>query len=117
MADHGLTPNHFTVLCALAELGPVSQAFLAERTSANPGHLVGWLDDLQGRDLVRRDTDPRDRRRNVVRITEQGQAFTARAADAAHEAESALLEPLSPHERRQLGDLLSRVLAGAEAGR
>ena len=107
----GLTPNHFTVVSALHEFGALSQADIAARIQANRGHLVGFLDDLEQRGLVVRGTDPRDRRRNLVHLTAQGEQLARRATSAAAESENKIFACLGAEERTQLRSMLTRVLA------
>ncbi|WP_300679792.1 MarR family winged helix-turn-helix transcriptional regulator [Nocardioides sp.] len=110
MAAEGLTRNHFTLLSALAEFGPVSQSELARRTGLNAGHLVGFLDDLEGIGALQRRPDPADRRRNAVELTAQGDELVARATAAERHNEEVAFGALSASEQETLRALLTKVL-------
>ena len=112
LAEHHLRLQHFAVLTALADFGPLAQHELAERLGLNRSHLVGYLDEIEGRDLVARRRDPADRRRQHVDLTAAGTALVAELLPVVERANEELLAPLSADERRTLAELLRRVVAG-----
>jgi len=109
-AAAGVRKYHFTVLVALAESGATSQAALGRRLSIDRSDLVAVLNDLERDGFVERVRDEQDRRRNVVRLTATGAGALERLDDRVEAAQDALLDPLSPAERRQLHSLLTRVV-------
>jgi DNA-binding MarR family transcriptional regulator len=116
MAGHDLRLPHFAVLTALAELGPLAQHELADRLVLNRSHLVGYLDEVEARDLVRRERDPEDRRRQRVALTTAGKSLQRKLMREAQRAQDEFLSPLSSDERATLVTLLGRILA-AEVSR
>jgi MarR family transcriptional regulator, lower aerobic nicotinate degradation pathway regulator len=110
LATAGFRRHHFTVLLALDELGPSSQAALGRRLWIDRSDMVSVINDLERDGLVARARDERDRRRNLVRLTAAG-ADTLRRLDAGVKtAQDTLLEPLSADERRELERLLTRLV-------
>jgi DNA-binding MarR family transcriptional regulator len=109
-ASAGVRRNHFTVLVALDEDGPASQAELGRRLAIDRSDVVAVLNDLEAAGLVARARDESDRRRNVVQLTPAGHAALAELDARVEEAQQALLEPLSAKERRELQRLLTRVV-------
>ena len=102
----------FAVLAALEEYGAVSQAELGRRLGLdrnNVNEIVGRLDRERAID---RTVDPHDRRRSIIAITAAGRATLADLQAHADVVQSELLAPLSLEERRQLHDLLEKVLDG-----
>lgn len=110
-AKAGMRRYHFSVLVALDEDGPASQAALGRRLSIDRSDMVAVLNDLERDGLVARVRDEQDRRRNLVRITPAGTRALGRLDAQVEEAQAALLEPLSAAERRTLQRLLARVVA------
>lgn len=108
---HDLRLPHFALLTALAEFGPLAQHDLADRLALNRSHLVGYLDDVERRDLVARERDPEDRRRQRVALTPSGKSLQRKLMREAEQAEKEFLAPLSPAERTTFMALLTRILA------
>jgi DNA-binding MarR family transcriptional regulator len=108
-AEEGVRKAHFTVLVALDEHGPASQAELGRRLWIDRSDMVAVLNDLEAAGYVERTRDELDRRRNVVALTAGGVAALARLNERADAAQDALLAALSAKERRELARLLTRV--------
>jgi MarR family transcriptional regulator, lower aerobic nicotinate degradation pathway regulator len=115
LAAVGARGYHFRLLAALAEFGPSSQASLGRRTGMDRSDVVAAINELAGRDLLQRASDPADRRRNVVTITEKGAAYLERLDRVLAGVQDELLAPLSAAERAQLTGLLGQVL-GSRSG-
>ncbi len=63
----GLSPTDHRCADILSRSGPVSAGELAERTGLTTGAITGVVDRLERAGLVRREKDPNDRRRVIVR--------------------------------------------------
>ena len=101
---------HFTVLVALDEHGPASQAELGRRLWIDRSDMVAVLNDLEAAGYVERTRDEHDRRRNVVALTADGKPPLERLNARADAAQDALLAALSSEdERRELERLLALV--------
>jgi len=107
----GLAPRAWGVLSTLTESGPLSQIDLARTLSIDRTAMVYLLDELEDEGLVTRERNPADRRSFLIHLTARGRRLQEKAAaELAGQAE-ALLAPLGTAERRQLVQLLSRVVA------
>ncbi|MGP3989874.1 MarR family winged helix-turn-helix transcriptional regulator [Streptomyces sp. 3N207] len=101
---------HYAVLASLQEYGPGSQAELSRRSGIYRSDMVAVLNELAERDLVERAPDPGDRRRNIITISAQGRRHLRRLDKVLDDLHDELLAPLSPTERDQLVQLLTRLL-------
>lgn len=110
LAREGARRHHFTVLLALSEAGPASQAALGRRLGIDRSDMAAVAAELERDGLIGRERDPHDRRRNVVTLTDDGAAALTRLHERVNAAQEAVLEPLSPAERAQLSQLLSRIV-------
>lgn len=105
-----LTPTQFAALAKLSELGAVSQNELGRQTAMDAATIKGVIDRLTKRGLTMTRPDPKDRRRRVVELTNDGVAAFGAAAPGAFEITAETLAPLSPRERDELLRLLRKAL-------
>ena len=117
LADHELRLAHFAVLAALSDFGSLAQHELADRLDINRSHLVGYVDHLEQRDLVRRDRDPDDRRRHRVALTPAGRALVRDLRAVAERSQAEFLEVLSEPERAALLAMLRKILRANDEAR
>jgi DNA-binding MarR family transcriptional regulator len=115
LGEAGVRRHHYSVLVALDERGPASQAELGRRLGIDRSDMAAVVARLEDDGAIARTRDERDRRRNVVRLTAQGAATLADLQARVQTAQEALLAPLDEAERRELTRLLERLVA-ADAG-
>ena len=106
----GARGYHYRLLATLEESGPASQATLGRRSGIHLSDMVATINELAERKLVERAPDPADRRRNVISLTTAGKRQLRRLEKQLAETQDELLAPLSPDERQQLTELLSKLL-------
>jgi DNA-binding MarR family transcriptional regulator len=106
----GIDGRDYSLLAVLSNDAPGSQAELARLCSLLPAQLVPVLDALEREGLVERRRDERDRRRMIVRITDEGRDRLARADETARAIEEELLGPLDAEVQARLGDAFRAAL-------
>lgn len=97
---HGLTMWGYVVLLGLDDEPVYTQAALAKKIRADKTRIIGVLDELQQRDLIRRTPDPADRRARLVSLTPTGRTTRDRAQRDIQEQEDQLLSALPAAERK-----------------
>ncbi|MEP1574684.1 MarR family transcriptional regulator [Roseibium album] len=103
------------VLDALLQIGPSSQQHLAKQFSVSPGTMSSMISRLETLGYVQRETNPTDRRADVVNITAEGLTALAGVADIWREGDKIIENILGPEESKRffaLSDKLSRALGG-----
>jgi DNA-binding MarR family transcriptional regulator len=110
----GLHPAHFGVLSHLGDTPGCTQQELANRLHIHRNAMVGLIDDLEARGLVRRSRHPVDRRAYALHLTDSAQTVLRNAAAVADQLEATTLEPLTPAERTDLVRLLTRIARHAD---
>ena len=95
-----------SLLTALDEMGPASQADLSRRTTIDRSDMVAAVNELADQALWSEPLTP-DRRRNVVTITTDGRRQLRKLDRLIDRVQDELLAPLSADERRLLIDLLT----------
>jgi DNA-binding MarR family transcriptional regulator len=101
---------HYSLLAALAESGPTSQADLGRRIGLDRSDVTASVNLMEHGGMLARVPDPADRRRNLVSLTEAGRRHLAELDKAVETAQDDLLAPLTEEERSELVRLL-RLLA------
>lgn len=87
---------------------------LAGPLGISSGAMTNRLDNLERRGYVRRLPDPDDRRGVIVELTEAGQTLWAQTVEAQAQKENLVAEALTLGEKRQLNDLLRRLMNAFE---
>ncbi|MER7844997.1 MarR family transcriptional regulator [Kitasatospora sp. NPDC096077] len=109
---HGLTLMQGKMLSLLR--GPRPMRTLADLLGCDASNVTGIVDRLEARDLVRRETDPADRRIKNVVLTEEGER-TVRLIRSELLSDPTTLEQLDEDDRRTFGALLDRVFPAPTA--
>lgn len=109
LADTGLSVSQFGVLEAIYHLGPLSQSEIAKKVLKSTGNITLVIDNLEKRDLVKRERQENDRRYYAVRLTAKGRKlisgiFPRHAAKIMEE-----MGALSSAEQEALGSLCRKL--------
>lgn len=105
----GLTQTQFAALAKLSEVGPCSQNYLGRLIYLDAATIKGVVDRLHLRGFVTALSDPKDRRRRAVALTERGRRATEAAMLVAAEITAATLTPLTTEEQRTVVRLLQKL--------
>jgi DNA-binding MarR family transcriptional regulator len=113
MAEFGLSEGEWKVLNHLRKAGPPyrrSAGQLAQRIELSSGAMTNRLDRLEEAGLVRRLPDPEDRRSVQVELTAAGRRAWDDSISAQAAKEALVAGALNAKEKRQLNDLLRRLM-------
>ena len=110
LAPLGLRSREFWLL-VMAGAGNVSQHEMAELCGLDPSSLVPVLDGLERRGLLQRERNPRDRRVQWVRRTEEGERIFRRALPLAQHAEAEQLAAVPAGDQRRLVAAMRKLIA------
>lgn len=115
LEPYGLTQSKLTVLSNLVQAGEaLPLGVLSERQGCVKSNITQLVDRLEADKLVRRVSDPGDRRSVLASITEEGRQRCLAGRRALEEAQRQILEGLSDRDRQELAGLLGRF--GASVG-
>jgi DNA-binding MarR family transcriptional regulator len=83
---------------------------LADRLRVDAPTVTRRAQQLEARQLLRRASDPRDKRVSLVRLTPAGERIIARVHGARHSWLDRVLATWSDEDRREFGGLLARFV-------
>ena len=109
LSAQGLTFSQFGVLEALYHLGPMSQGEIGQKILRSSGNMTMVIDNLEKRNLVKRERNREDRRFYIIHLTAGGKKlfssiFPSHAARIFRE-----LDVLTPAEQQTLGRLCKKL--------
>jgi len=110
---YGLTVSEWRTMAVLGT-DTLSAGEIVERSSMDKVNVSRAIQKLRARGYLRRDIDGDDRRRAVVRLTEDGIAAFADLIPEVTALVESLLTGFSAEERAQLLGLMERVQKNAE---
>ncbi|MEV0054571.1 MarR family transcriptional regulator [Saccharopolyspora shandongensis] len=108
--DRDLTGPQFTVLSLLHMHGDLDQGALGGLAHLDKSTAAPLLDRLERRGLVETAKDDADKRRKLVRLTDDGRELAGRLAPAVIAVSDQMLSSLTDEEREQFLALLHRLV-------
>ena len=96
---HDVSMWGYIVLTALVEHPVRTQAALARAINADKSRIIGVLDELQERGLIRRRPDEADRRVHLLSLTPAGDRLRRQVETGIRRQEEQVLAMLAPADR------------------
>jgi DNA-binding MarR family transcriptional regulator len=113
-ATFGMPHAAATALAVIDGAGaPLTPSQVSDRVLVASATMTATLDLLEYRGWIRRVPNPGDRRSVLIEITPDGRAAADQLLPGIRTVERSILSALTPGERAQLLDLLSKILARA----
>jgi DNA-binding MarR family transcriptional regulator len=117
LAEYGLAHTDWKILSSLRWAGPPyrrSAGELARIAELSSGAMTSRLDQLENAGLARRLRDPDDRRAVLVEATAKGKRLWEQTIGVQARKEALIAGALTARERRQLNELLRKVMLAVE---
>lgn len=111
LRGQGLKVRQYSLLSLVCEPQAPTQREISEFLVLDPSQVVSLVDDLEGRGMLKREPDPRDRRSKILVPTEKGRSVLALAEASVEKAADRLLGNLDGKERQRLQELLAKISA------
>ncbi len=109
-SNYEITSPQLICLLTLKDDGPLTTSALAKLVHLGNSTVVGILDRLEKRDLIRRERGREDRRLVLVSITDQGEELVARAPSPLQDQLAKALLRLPAEEQATIANALDRVV-------
>ncbi len=112
-----ITSPQLICLLAVAERGKTTATIMGREVFLSPSTVVGILDRLEAKGLVRRERDGNDRRVVSVSLTEKGSQLARSAPSPLQDTLTEALRVLPGEEQIKIAESLERVVNLMEAHR
>lgn len=110
---YGITSEQWSVLQTLTEEDGITQAELSRRTEKDPTNVTRILDQLERKELIRREANKGDRRSFLIHVTESGRSLSQELLPVEIEFTKSYLQDLTEEEltllRRAFQKINSRL--------
>lgn len=107
--EGGLTVSQFAVLEMLYHKGDLRISEIIEKALSSGGNMTVIIDNLVREDLVKRCSDPNDRRVNLISITEKGRKLVGDIFPKHLDNINEIFSVLTVEEKRNLINLLKKL--------
>ncbi len=114
LGPKGIGYGQFPVLVSLWQEDGVTQKVLSERVRIEAPTMVRTLDRMEREGLVKRMRSETDRRRIHIRLSKKGANLERQLVPLAAEVNDRALAGITKKDRRQLDELLARLIANLE---
>jgi DNA-binding MarR family transcriptional regulator len=109
MKDLNITSAQFPYLMVLSNKEGQTQEDLASYCSIDKGTVARSIKKLEDQELIIRKTDPKNRRRYLLFLTEKGRNIVPQVHEIDAEWENFIFKDYSEEEKKQIADLLQNL--------
>jgi Transcriptional regulators len=107
--EGGLTVSQFAVLELLYHKGDLKICEILEKSLATGGNMTVVIDNLAKEGMVSRCSDPKDRRVNLISITEKGKKLISNIFPKHVENINEIFSVLTTEEKNNLINILKKL--------
>ena len=104
-----ITPEQFLVMDTLWDEGVLTQQQIADYMLKDKNSVVKLVDGLEDRKLVRRVSNPKDRRQNLIEVTEYAIEIKDKVTTAAMEAVDKIINGITKENMLTFIKVLSKM--------
>lgn len=111
MKEHKIdvTIEMLEVLYVLWKKDNINQQVIVSETNRNKASLTSLIDNLTSRGLVQRNSDPTDRRNNLIALTKEGEKYQEKLMPIMAEVNQSLQSDISSQELETAIAVLQKV--------
>ncbi|MBP3236241.1 MAG: MarR family transcriptional regulator [Bacteroidales bacterium] len=104
-----LTPEQFLVMDTLWDEGVLTQQQIANITMRDTNSIVKLIDGLENRKLVKRVSNPKDRRQNLIRVTPYSLKIREKVNECAFKSVQSIIKGISEEELETFIGILAKL--------
>lgn len=104
-----LTPEQFLVMDTLWDEGVLTQQQIANITMRDKNSIVKLIDGLENRKLVKRVSNPKDRRQNLIKVTPYSLKIRQNVNECAFKSVESIIKGISEEELETFIGILAKL--------
>lgn len=104
-----LTPEQFLVMDTLWDEGVLTQQQIADITMRDKNSIVKLIDGLENRKLVRRVSNPKDRRQNLIEVTPYSRKIKDKVTELSLESVATIVGDIPREDLESFVKTLARM--------
>jgi DNA-binding MarR family transcriptional regulator len=104
-----LTPEQFLVMDTLWDEGVLTQQQIANITMRDKNSIVKLIDGLENRKLVKRVSNPKDRRQNLIKVTPYSLKIRQKVNECAFKSVESIIKGISEEELETFVGILAKL--------
>lgn len=104
-----ITPEQFLVMDALWDEGVLTQQQIADYLLKDKNSVVKLVDGLEDRKLVRRASNPKDRRQNLIEVTDYAMKIKDKVTKVAMDAVDRIINGITREDMQIFIKVLSKM--------
>ena len=109
MDELGLSGTMNMIIHRVGDMGPCSQEDISAESLSDKASISRDCSKLQTMGIIKQETDPSNKRKRLISLTEQGEEVRSQLLKADRHISDILLKDISEEEKVLLGELLSRM--------
>jgi len=106
--DH-ILPEQFLIMSLLTQRSPLNQKEISESMIKDKTAITRAIDDLVGRGMILRQTNPEDRRQNLITLTDEGERMIDKLVQVYLKWEEKMLQDISDAEKTSFLRMIRKV--------
>lgn len=110
LEPYDATPQHYGLLKVLKNSGPTNQIQIGDELGIDKTTMVRIIDHLEGKKLVERVSNPKDRRQKFIKISAAGHRLLAKLKSTANIVEAEFFSRLSKKDQETLRRIIFQLL-------
>ncbi len=104
-----LTPEQFLVMDTLWDEGVLTQQQIANITMRDKNSIVKLIDGLENRKLVKRVSNPNDRRQNLIKVTPYSLKIRQKVNECAFKSVESIIKGISEEDLETFIGILAKL--------
>lgn len=109
LKEYNLTRSEVPYLMSLYKRGSVTQEFLSRLYDLNEGTVTRALARLEKKGYIKRESDPHDKRKRIVSLTEEGNDIAIIMIESQEKFRTEIFSNFTDEEYEELRRLLSKL--------